>query len=298
MDVSNPSAPHTTHDELLLAAFAAGDDLGPADAARAAALTADCPSCAALVADIRDLMAATAALPAPARRRDFRLTDADAARLRPAGWRGLVAAFGDARFAFTRPLAAGLVTVGIAGLLLAVTPGILAPAGGSTAFMAAEAPLLATASGEMPVPNAVDGAATLVPDAGALTAGAGAPSVAPGASGAPAASPGASGAPDLALPPDGGAAVQVAGPEATSADRAAVEASPAPKVGDAAVAPALEPGADPNASADAALEASAEASAGGSGDLVPWVAVGAAGLLGLGALLFVLRAAGRRIVAP
>jgi len=283
MDVPTTPASHATHDELLLAAFAAGDDLAAADAARATALDVDCPSCAALVADIRDLMAATATLPAPDRRRDFRLTDADAARLRPAGWRGFVAAFGDARLAFTGPLAAGLVTVGIAGLLLAITPGILAPTGGATSFMAAEAPLAATGPAEMPVPDAIDGAASPAPELGGLPAGAGAPAV----------SPGASDASDAALPPDGGAAVQGGGPEATSADRTTGDASPAPKSGDAALAPGSEPGA-PEARS---LDASTEASAGGSGDLVSWVAVVAATLLGLGALLFALRAAGRRILA-
>jgi hypothetical protein len=291
MDVPTTPASHATHDELLLAAFASGDDLAPADAARATALEVDCPSCAALVADIRDLMAATAALPAPARRRDFRLTDADAARLRPAGWRGLVAAFGDARLAFTRPLAAGLVTVGIAGLLLAITPGILAPTGGATSFMAAEAPFSATGPAEMPVPDAIDGAASPAPELGGLPAGAGAPAVSPDAD-VPAVSPGASGVPDLALPPDGDASVQGGDLEATSADRATVDGSPAPKSGDAALAAGSEAGA-PEARS---LDASTEAPAGGSSDLVPWVAVMAAALVGLGALLFALRAAGRRIL--
>ena len=83
---------------------------------------AGCPACAELLADLRAIATATAALPAPRRTRDFRLTDADAARLRPAGWRGLVARFGSPSFAFTRPLAAGLATLGIAGLLFATIP--------------------------------------------------------------------------------------------------------------------------------------------------------------------------------
>ena len=45
-----------------------------------------------------------------------------AARLRPRGWRGLVARFGSPEMAFTRPLAAGLATLGIAGLLLTSLP--------------------------------------------------------------------------------------------------------------------------------------------------------------------------------
>ncbi len=120
-----PSNAHVSpdHDEELVARLAV-DDLpaGSRDDLRARAQVADCPACAELLADLRAIAAATAELPAPRRTRDFRLTEADAARLRPAGWRGLVARFGSPSFAFTRPLAAGLATLGIAGLLFATIP--------------------------------------------------------------------------------------------------------------------------------------------------------------------------------
>ncbi len=141
-----PNLPHTSpdHDELLIARLAV-DDLPPTESAGrlARSWVADCPACAELLSDLKAIAAATAALPAPRRTRDFRLTEADAARLRPAGWRGLVARFGSPTFAFTRPLAAGLATLGIAGLLLATIPagfgsassssGLLSPAGGNGA---------------------------------------------------------------------------------------------------------------------------------------------------------------------
>ena len=120
-----PSNAHVNpdHDDELVARLAVGDLVaGSRDDLRARAQVADCPACAELLADLRAIAVATAELPAPRRTRDFRLTEADAARLRPAGWRGLVARFGSPSFGFTRPLAAGLATLGIAGLLFATIP--------------------------------------------------------------------------------------------------------------------------------------------------------------------------------
>src|SRR5439155_11204157 len=62
--------------------------------------------------------AATVEMPVPARTRDFRLTEEDARRLHPGGWRRLVGFLAGPRLAFTQPLAAGLTTIGLAGLLL------------------------------------------------------------------------------------------------------------------------------------------------------------------------------------
>jgi hypothetical protein len=114
-------APHAGHDLLLVAAHAAGDTLG-ADAERAASLVATCPDCAALAADLVAIAAATHDIPAPARPRDFTLRPEDAARLRPRGWRRLAASFGASRLELVRPLAAGLTTLGLAGILLAGLP--------------------------------------------------------------------------------------------------------------------------------------------------------------------------------
>jgi hypothetical protein len=114
-------APHAAHDLLLVAAHAAGDTLGT-DAEQAAALLATCPDCAALAADLVAIAAATRDLPAAARPRDFTLRREDAARLRPLGWRRLAAAFGARRLELIRPLAAGLTTLGLAGILLSGLP--------------------------------------------------------------------------------------------------------------------------------------------------------------------------------
>ncbi len=181
-----PYLPHTRpdHDESLIARLAV-DDLDPREAGDARRLVAECPACAELLADLRLIAAATAALPAPSRTRDFRLTEADAARLRPGGWRGLIARFGTPGFAFTKPLATGLATLGIAGLILASLP---AGIGGS----AASAPegVLSTVGGPVQAQDAGPG-----PAMGAAPPIAG-PEVASSAKAAPS-----------AVPANGGAAV-------------------------------------------------------------------------------------------
>ncbi|HEU0235937.1 MAG TPA: hypothetical protein VFR14_05795, partial [Candidatus Limnocylindrales bacterium] len=95
-------------------------------------LVAGCSACADLAADLRALARATHDLPPADRPRDFFLTPADAERLRPRGLRRLLAAFA-APTAPIRPLATGLTTLGVAGLLLAALPGIL-PIGGAASM--------------------------------------------------------------------------------------------------------------------------------------------------------------------
>ena len=126
---------HASHDGLLVAALAA-DDLEGQSRASAERMVATCAECRRLVDDIRAIASATATMPAMPRTRDFRLTEGDAARLRPMGWRRLAAALAGARFALSRPLAVGLTTMGLAGLLLSAIPGqlgFLGSAGAATA---------------------------------------------------------------------------------------------------------------------------------------------------------------------
>ena len=124
------TAAHATHDPVLVAALT---DRSPTatERAEAEALVAGCSLCAQLHADLVVLGAAARAMPTPVRPRDFVLTPADAARLRPTGWRRLVGAFGTARDGFSRPLAVGLTTLGLAGLLVTTVPSIL-PASSAT----------------------------------------------------------------------------------------------------------------------------------------------------------------------
>ena len=132
--MNGTSEPHARHDRYLVAALAA-DDVEPIVRVDAEALVASCRDCAELLADLRSIAVATAALPMVPRTRDFRISAADAARLRPRGWRALLDALGGARASFSRPLATGLTTLGIVGLLVSTIPGALSgiSLGGGTA---------------------------------------------------------------------------------------------------------------------------------------------------------------------
>jgi hypothetical protein len=152
---------HADHDLVLVAAHAAGD-VNVAERSTAEALLAACPDCRELAVDLRAIAVATAALPAPARTRDFTLRPRDAARLRPRGWRRLAAALGPGRLELTRPLAPVLMTLGVVGLLVSGLPLLQAGALGSASSpsqrieaaagaSAAPAPAAAAAS---PAPSA------------------------------------------------------------------------------------------------------------------------------------------------
>jgi hypothetical protein len=100
-----------------------------------------------------DLTALTAALPmsaVPARLRSFTLTADDARRLMPSGWRGWWSAVGSARDTFTRPLAIGITTLGLAGLLLTAAPTLLFGLGGAASSSAATPEVAQLAASPMP----------------------------------------------------------------------------------------------------------------------------------------------------
>jgi hypothetical protein len=144
--VADPRDDHLVHDLELVARSASGD-LVASEAIAARDLLAACPSCSALAADLRSIAAATRALPDAAARsaylrpvRDFRLSEADAARLRPRGLFGLrrrLAAFGaglDTGLGFrTRGLGGALATLGLVGLLVSAGVPALMPATGGAA---------------------------------------------------------------------------------------------------------------------------------------------------------------------
>jgi len=138
-----PPAPHSPAAEAQdhaarIVALDAGD-LAGAELTAAESLVASCGGCAALAHDLVAIRSAMTALPAPARRRDYRLTAEDAARLRPSGWRRVIewlAAPGST----VRPLATGLATLGVVGLLLTSgTPGLLSGFGSAGGGPAAPA---------------------------------------------------------------------------------------------------------------------------------------------------------------
>jgi hypothetical protein len=219
-----PLVPHTPAAEAeahaaLVVALDAGDLAGP-ELARAEALLAGCAGCGALSADLAAIRGAMTALPVPVRRRDYRLTEEDAARLRPTGWRRLAGWLAAPRSS-VRPLATGLATLGVVGLLLtAGLPGL----GGGVA-------VLSTVGGSVDggaAPEAADQGTRS--NAGATEA----PALAPGEAPAPGLASEASPAPTqdaVTAPGDvntGGEAQEFSAGEGDAARQPAAQADPGP----------------------------------------------------------------------
>ena len=120
-DVRRRAADHGRHDLELVARVVAGDG-SASDVRTAEAQVAGCDECAGLEVDLRAIAAATRALgpsSAPARApRDFRITAADAARLRPRGFRGLLQDIGFRRGLVPAGVGSGLLAIGFVGLLV------------------------------------------------------------------------------------------------------------------------------------------------------------------------------------
>lgn len=131
-EMTHSTPGHDAHDRLLIASLV-DRSISEPERARAEAQVHACGACAELHLELVALSEATRALPVPARPRDFTLTSADADRLRVRGWRRLIAAIGSSRDAFSRPLAIGFTTLGLAGLLVSTVP---MPFGGPTAGQA------------------------------------------------------------------------------------------------------------------------------------------------------------------
>ena len=163
------SSDHARHDLLAVAALADRDATGE-EAVRAQAQVDACTECATLHAELISLATATRQLPAIERPRDFQLRPEDAQRLRPNRIRRLFGSFGTARDGFSRPLAMGLTTLGLAGLMLGILPGTLSFGGaasgqaGQSAGAASEQEIQQTFGAAAPsAPRRPGGA----PDAGA-----------------------------------------------------------------------------------------------------------------------------------
>lgn len=129
-EMTDSRSEHAAHDRLLVANLV-DRSVSDTERARAEEQLAACSDCVLLYEDLVALSAATRSLLVPARPRDFTLTPADAGRLRVRGWRRVLAAIGTSRDVFSRPLAVGLTTLGLAGLLVATIPVALTGLGGS-----------------------------------------------------------------------------------------------------------------------------------------------------------------------
>jgi len=187
-----PPAPHSPaaeaeHHAVLIAALEAGD-LAGAELTAAESLAASCAGCATLLLDLATIRGAMTDLPVPARRRDYRLSVEDAAHLRPSGWRRLVEWLAAPR-STVRPLATGLATLGVVGLLLTSgLPGSLSGFGsaGSSSAMAPDAPVDSAApagAGSMELQGTyAPPAATAVPEGDAGLAATAAPAPLPAGS--------------------------------------------------------------------------------------------------------------------
>jgi anti-sigma factor RsiW len=195
------SSDHASHDTILVASLA-DHSLPASERTAAEALVAACSQCADLHADLLALRAATRAMPTPPRPADYTLTPRDAVRLRSGGWRRFVAILGTSRDALSRPLAVGLTTLGLAGLLVATLPSfsmgsaasgpvVDAPAAGAGVDTGDRTTLEASAAAE-----AAASAAPPAPAAGAITDAAGDPSAAAPAPGVPGFVAGATQEPD------------------------------------------------------------------------------------------------------
>jgi hypothetical protein len=144
-------ANHAAHDPTWMAALATRNpDLSPSERTRAETALESCGACADLFADLVAVSAAIPSAAIPARPRDFTLTATDAARLQRRGFARLFKGIGSARDRVTFPLAMGLTTMGIAGLLLATIPSAFSAAGGATSLApvgdAAQMPAAASAA--------------------------------------------------------------------------------------------------------------------------------------------------------
>ncbi|HET9345560.1 MAG TPA: hypothetical protein VFO05_07650 [Candidatus Limnocylindrales bacterium] len=164
---------HEQHDPILIVSLAGGDlTAADRDFATARSLVGSCPDCARLHDDVLALASATKALPPALRTRDFRITSEQAAKLRPAGLRGVLARLTAPGGLFSRQLGVGLATLGIAGLLIGSLPSInLGMAGAAPASSQAArapetvmgAPAASSAASEAPAygPNAAFGSENL-----------------------------------------------------------------------------------------------------------------------------------------
>ena len=179
---------HARHDRELISALAARTpDLPARDLAAAQELVEQCSDCRDLLADLVALQLALPATSTPSRPRDFTITAADAERLRRGGWRRAIGFFGSARDGFSRPLAIGFTTIGLAALMLTALPSI--PFGG-----AAGGAVLSTVGAAVPGP-AGEAAPAAAPSAAPAAAASAAPSAASSAAAYAAASSAASAAP-------------------------------------------------------------------------------------------------------
>ena len=168
---------HATHDLERLSAAVDGT-LPAADRPSVTAQLAACDACADLHADLLAIVAANRAMPTPERPRDYQLTAADAARLQRAGIGGWLDRIGSPKDRLSRPLAVGLTTLGLVGVLVGTAPSLL-PSFGSAAGSAAASAAASAPTRDL-VDKTADGEASAAPGVAAAPAPSAAASAASG----------------------------------------------------------------------------------------------------------------------
>lgn len=162
-------AEHARHDRLIVTRFA-GADPYPSEAGEARALIAACHDCARLADDIRLLMSATSALPAPRRTRDFRLTPEHVADLRGSFLERLLRPLVGPRVSPLRPLAGVAMSLGLALAVAGIALPTAAPAAaprdvGALQMTATQAP---DKAGGEPAPAAAPGVGSAEVETGGI----------------------------------------------------------------------------------------------------------------------------------
>ncbi len=152
----DPAPDHDRHDLLLVSALAAGD-VEARDRARAELQVAACAACTQLHADLLAIAVAAATLPEPARPRDFTLTRDDAARLRRPSLRRLFVDVFGPRGMVGRPLATGVTTLGVIGVVAASSVGLFGGAAAGPSSLGTAGAPVPTQEGGMEGPTSVPG---------------------------------------------------------------------------------------------------------------------------------------------
>jgi hypothetical protein len=133
-DAGFASASHARHDRFVIAEALGGGSLP--------VTVGMCPACGALHRDLLSIQVAIRHAWTPRRPRDLRLATADVSRLRPVLWRRVLGLVGSSRDAITRPLAIGLTSLGLAGLLAANVSvgaiGLMSASGGAASSVPPE----------------------------------------------------------------------------------------------------------------------------------------------------------------
>ncbi|HET9083243.1 MAG TPA: hypothetical protein VFN41_02485 [Candidatus Limnocylindrales bacterium] len=142
---------HARHDRFAIAGALGGGVLP--------STVRTCPSCGALHRDLLSIQTAIRHAWTPRRPRDLRLSRAGLAERRHTLWRRLVDAFGSSRDTVTRPLALGLTSLGIAGLVLTNVPFGAADGVSFGGASAAASPEIASPASAPYLSTAVDGKA-------------------------------------------------------------------------------------------------------------------------------------------